>query len=88
MICSGKTSTIYKAKENRTGKIVALKVINRFNVVVMESSAFIVERDILRSAIHPNIIELYSYQSNSLYDVLELECATDGSVDAGLLFDV
>lgn len=69
------------------GKIVALKVINKFNMVVMESNAFIVERDILRSTVYPNIIELYTYQSTSLYDVLELECATDGSVDSGLLFD-
>ena len=77
---SGKTSRIYKAKNRKEGRIVALKVLSKLSVVAIESGAFRVENQILQSITHPYIIRLYSSFSRGWCDVLEMECATDGSV--------
>ena len=80
MTPSGKTSRIYKARNRKRGRIVALKVLSKLSVVAIESNAFHVERQILGCITHPHIIHLYSAFSRGWCNVLEMECATDGSV--------
>lgn len=80
MICSGKTSVIYKVRRKRDGKILALKVLSKFNIYVLESNAFDTERSILSRANHPNILRLIGSDSKLMYQQLELEVASDGSV--------
>ena len=85
---SGKTSKIYKAENRKRGRTVALKVLSKLSVVAIESNAFTVEREILQSITHPNIVHLYSAFSRGWCNVLEMECATDGSVGAQCCGDV
>lgn len=58
----------------------AIKVLNKFNIIVIESNAFTVEKSVLEEIKHPNIIEYYGSMSTRYFDLLELECATDSSV--------
>ena len=83
-----KTSKIYKAENRKRGRTVALKVLSKLSVVAIESNAFTVEREILQSITHPNIVHLYSAFSRGWCNVLEMECATDGSVGAQCCGDV
>ena len=71
---SGKTSKIYKAENRKRGRTVALKVLSKLSVVAIESNAFTVEREILQSITHPNIVHLYSAFSRGWCNVLEMEC--------------
>ena len=80
MISSGKTSIIYRVRRIRDGKILALKVLNKLNIYAYESDAFHTERNILRQIDHSNIVKLEGSDSYAMYDQLELELATDGSV--------
>ena len=77
---SGKTSVIYKVRRIQDGKILALKVLNKLNIYAYESNAFHNEREILGKTNHPNIVKLEGSDSYAMYDQLELELATDGSV--------
>lgn len=80
LIHSGKTSKIYKVRRKRDGEILALKVLSKCNIYVLESNAFDNERFILSRANHPNIINLIGSDSKLMYQQLELELAPDGSV--------
>lgn len=88
LICSGKTSMIYKVRRKNDGMILALKVLNKSNIYVLESNAFDNERCILSRANHPNIIHLLGSDSKLMYQQLELEVAPDGSVCVWTLFDI
>lgn len=77
---SGKTSKIYKVRRKRDGEILALKVLSKCNIYVLESNAFDNERFILSRANHPNIINLIGSDSKLMYQQLELELAPDGSL--------
>ena len=87
LIHSGKTSKIYKVRRKRDGEILALKVLSKCNIYVLESNAFDNERFILSRANHPNIINLIGSDSKLMYQQLELELAPDGSVRVRLLSD-
>ena len=80
MISSGKTSTIYKVRRKDTNCVMAIKVLSKFNFIALESSAFTVEQYILERVDHPHIVSFYGSSSTFLYNLLEIECATDGSV--------
>lgn len=58
----------------------AIKVLSKLNIIVLESNAFTVEKSVLEEINHPNIIEYYGSMSTRYFDLLELECATDSSV--------
>ncbi|KAK2958757.1 putative 3-phosphoinositide-dependent protein kinase 1 [Blattamonas nauphoetae] len=77
----GSFSSVIKAVNKKTGKLVAIKQISKSHIIKnkMEKTVY-TERDVLRKYPHPLILHFYgNYQDNeSLYFVLEL-CKTDMS---------
>ncbi|KAK2943906.1 putative 3-phosphoinositide-dependent protein kinase 1 [Blattamonas nauphoetae] len=77
----GSFSSVFKAVNKKTGKLVAIKQISKSHIIKnkMEKTVY-TERDVLRKYPHPLILHFYgNYQDNeSLYFVLEL-CKTDMS---------
>lgn len=67
-------------KRKSDNRIIAIKVLNKFNLIVLESNAFTVETNILEKVNHPYIVSCYGTRSTTTYDLIELECATDGCV--------
>ena len=84
IICSGKTSIIYRAKRISDGKIIAVKVINAFDPILIRSNAFMNEWSILERCHHPNIVSFFGTRQSMLYKVLEIEYSSDGCVHNNL----
>ncbi|PHT74611.1 hypothetical protein T459_21888 [Capsicum annuum] len=72
----GSSSTVWKAEHRKTGKVVALKQIDRFNLTRQLKNCLDCELTFLSSVQHPNIIRLFNVfeAENSVFLVLEF-CA-------------
>lgn len=88
LIFSGKTSTIYKVRRKTDSQIMAIKVLSKLNFIVLQSNAFHVEKTLLERVSHPHIVSYYGASSTPLYDLIEMECATDSSVGSIIQMNV
>eukprot|EP01027_Heterolobosea_sp_BB2_P016967 GEZU01024076.1.p1 GENE.GEZU01024076.1~~GEZU01024076.1.p1 ORF type:complete len:331 (+),score=90.96 GEZU01024076.1:85-1077(+) len=76
---SGTFSTVRLAVHKQTGRQVAIKVIDKFNIEVNEASLK-TEVTILKSVSHPNIVNLYDVYENETKVYLVMELLTGGEL--------
>ncbi len=77
----GKFSSVYLAREKATNYIVALKILNKFEVQRLFGEKLIVREIKIHSYVdHPNIIKLYGFFHDEQNIYLILEYAPEGEV--------
>lgn len=74
LLGKGSFSEVYKAKEKKTGKVRAIKKIDRVKHSKIEP-LLLNEYDILREMDHPNILKMYQiYEENNYYYIVTELC--------------
>ena len=70
----GKFAKVFKGKNKKTGKIVAIKVFNKSDMNVTDYELVKTEMEVLKICQHPNIIKLFDINENedNIYLIMEL----------------
>ncbi|RLV93007.1 Serine/threonine-protein kinase [Spathaspora sp. JA1] len=84
-IGEGAFSVVYKARNINTGKLVAIKVLRKFQMDAAQKSAVLKEVTILRQLHHPNIVEFIEFIDSPIYYYIVQELAPGGEIFASVV---
>jgi serine/threonine protein kinase len=79
-MCSGAFSKVYKAYDIRHRRLVAIKVVRKYQLSSTQRAAVLKEVAIMRRLNHPNIVRLYGFQESTDYYYLILELMAGGEL--------
>ncbi|KAG0308511.1 hypothetical protein BGZ99_001138 [Dissophora globulifera] len=76
----GAFSNVFKAYDTKTDRLVAVKVVRKFDMNAHQRANILKEVQIMRQLKQPNIVELYEFFESDEYYFLVLELATGGEL--------
>ncbi|KAG2732386.1 hypothetical protein G9P44_004803 [Scheffersomyces stipitis] len=79
-IGEGAFSVVYKARHKVTNKLVAIKILRKFQMDQAQKSAVLKEVTIMRQLDHPNIVRFIEFIDSDLYYYIVQELAPGGEI--------
>lgn len=81
----GAFSVVYRAKNLRTGQLVAIKILRKFQMDEKQKSAVLKEVTIMRQLSHPNVVEFIEFIDSEPYYYIVQELISGGEIFSAIV---